>query len=71
MTTLRLVLGDQVSPDLSALAGLDRATDTVLMIEVANEWTHVAHHKQKIVLVLSAMRHFASELRLAVYASTM
>jgi deoxyribodipyrimidine photolyase-related protein len=33
------------------------------MMEVVNESTHVAHHKQKIVLVLSAMRHFASELR--------
>jgi len=25
--------------------------------------TYVKHHKQKIVLVLSAMRHFADELR--------
>jgi deoxyribodipyrimidine photolyase-related protein len=62
MTTLRLVLGDQISPAVSALAGLDPARDTVLMMEVADECTHVAHHKQKIVLVLSAMRHFASEL---------
>jgi deoxyribodipyrimidine photolyase-related protein len=63
MTTLRLVLGDQLSPDLSALAGVDPARDTVLIMELADECTHVAHHKQKIVLVLSAMRHFASELR--------
>ena len=62
MTTLRLVLGDQLSRDLSALEGLDAASDIVLMMEVADETTYVAHHKQKIVLVLSAMRHFAAEL---------
>jgi deoxyribodipyrimidine photolyase-like uncharacterized protein len=28
------------------------------MMEVAEDSTHLGHHKQKIVLVLSAMRHF-------------
>jgi len=64
MSVLRIVLGDQLSLDLSALAGLDPGRDTVLMMEVAEEGSYVAHHKQKIVLVLSAMRHFADELRL-------
>jgi deoxyribodipyrimidine photolyase-related protein len=32
------------------------------MVEVAGETTYVKHHKQKIVFVLSAMRHFAEEL---------
>jgi deoxyribodipyrimidine photolyase-related protein len=63
LTVLRVVLGDQLSPDISALAGLDPAGDRVLMMEVADETTYVRHHKQKIVLVLSAMRHFADELR--------
>ena len=63
MSTLRVILGDQLSHDISALAGLDRAYDRVLMMEVADETTYVRHHKQKIVLVLSAMRHFADELR--------
>jgi deoxyribodipyrimidine photolyase-related protein len=63
MKTLRLVLGDQLSPDLSALSDLDLKRDTVLMMEVTEECTYVAHHKQKIVLVLSAMRHFAADLR--------
>ena len=62
MSVLRLVLGDQLSHDLSALDGLDAATDVVLMMEVGDETTYVPHHKQKIVLVLSAMRHFAAEL---------
>ena len=34
------------------------------MMEVVAEGTYVPHHKQKIVLILSAMRHFADELRL-------
>lgn len=33
------------------------------MVEVADEATYVRHHKQKIALILSAMRHFADELR--------
>ena len=64
MSVLRNVLGDQQSHDLSALTDLDPGCDTVLMMEVTEEGTYVPHHKQKIVLVLSAMRHFADELRL-------
>jgi deoxyribodipyrimidine photolyase-related protein len=60
---LRVILGDQLSLDLSALADLDPGRDVVLMMEVAEEGSHVPHHKQKIVLVLSAMRHFAEVLR--------
>ncbi len=63
MTVLRLILGDQLSPDLSALTGLDPRNDIVVMMEVREESTTVPHHKQKIVLVLSAMRHFAEALR--------
>lgn len=63
MTSLRVVLGDQLSVDLSALVDIDPGRDTVLMMEVADEGTYVRHHKQKIVLVLSAMRHFAETLR--------
>jgi len=32
-------------------------------MEVAEESTHLGHHKQKIVLVLSAMRHFSPAWR--------
>jgi len=61
--TLRLVLGDQLSDQLSALRGLDPAQDAVLMAEVADEATYVRHHKQKIVLIFAAMRAFADRLR--------
>jgi deoxyribodipyrimidine photolyase-related protein len=63
MKILRVVLGDQLSRSLSALADLDPAHDVVLMMEVREEATYVPHHRQKIVLVLSAMRHFAAALR--------
>ena len=67
MTQLAVILGDQLSPNLSALQAIDRTQDVVLMMEVMAEATYVPHHKQKIVLILSAMRHFAEELRAAGY----
>ena len=63
MTSLRLVFGDQLSRTLSALEGIDPAKDIIFMAEVAQETTYVPHHKQKIVLILSAMRHFAEALK--------
>ncbi len=60
---LVVVLGDQLSPDLSSLAACDRALDLVVMCEVAEESTYVRHHKKKIILLFSAMRHFSDELR--------
>ena len=62
MGVLRMVLGDQCSHSLSALEDLDPAADVVLMAEVLSECTYVKHHPKKIVLVLSAMRHFAQDL---------
>lgn len=59
---LRLVLGDQCARSLSALEDLDPARDVVLMMEVREEATIVPHHRQKIALILSAMRHFARAL---------
>lgn len=60
---LIMILGDQLSPDISALRQADPARDRVLMAEVAEEGRYVPHHPQKILFVLSAMRHFADELR--------
>jgi deoxyribodipyrimidine photolyase-related protein len=61
--TLRFVLGDQLTHDLSSLCDIDPAQDVVLMVEVHDETTYVRHHKQKIAFLFSAMRHFAEELR--------
>ncbi|SDT92867.1 cryptochrome/photolyase family protein [Halopseudomonas salegens] len=60
---LIMLLGDQLSPDMSSLQGADPRQDRVLMAEVMAEGTYVPHHPQKIVFILSAMRHFAAELR--------
>ncbi|MCR8550303.1 cryptochrome/photolyase family protein [Salipiger sp. P9] len=60
--TLRPVLGDQLTHGLASLADLAEG-DVVLMAEVGDETTYVPHHPQKIALILSAMRHFAAELR--------
>lgn len=57
------ILGDQLSFDLSALNGIDRARDRLLMMEVAEEGTYVRHHQRKIAFILSAMRHHAEALR--------
>lgn len=60
---LCLVLGDQLSFDLASLKALDSDLDTVLLVEVMEEASHVPHHPQKIVLIFSAMRHFAKALQ--------
>ncbi|MCO6457013.1 MAG: cryptochrome/photolyase family protein [Pirellulaceae bacterium] len=60
---LIVVLGDQLSLDSSALAAADPRRDVVWMAEVPAEARHVWSHKARIVLFLSAMRHFAEELR--------
>ena len=61
--TLALVLGDQLSHTSPALRGLVPDRDAVLMVEAPGEATHVWSHKARIVLFLSAMRHFRDELR--------
>ncbi|MEM9198254.1 MAG: cryptochrome/photolyase family protein, partial [Pseudomonadota bacterium] len=62
MSRLVLVLGDQLNPGLSALRAADKAQDVIVMAEVMAEATYVPHHRQKIVLVLAAMRKFAKRL---------
>ena len=60
---LVLVLGDQLDAESAAFEGFDPACDAVLMIEAAGESTHVWSHKARSALFLSAMRHFAQDLR--------
>lgn len=60
--TLRVILGDQLSPTLPSLKNADKKNDTILMCEVWDEATYVKHHKKKIALIFSAMRHFAHAL---------
>jgi deoxyribodipyrimidine photolyase-related protein len=60
---LVIVLGDQLDAGSSAFDGFDASLDVVWMAEVAAEATHVWSSKQRIALFLTAMRHFAAELR--------
>jgi deoxyribodipyrimidine photolyase-related protein len=61
--TLIPILGDQLSHGLASLRDADKSAAVLLMMEVWDEATYVKHHKQKIALIFSAMRHFAAELR--------
>lgn len=61
--TAVLILGDQLTPQIAALRGLDPARTIVVMAEVMAEASYVRHHKKKIAFLFSAMRHFADELR--------
>ncbi len=63
--TLVLVLGDQLDLDAAAFDGFDADHDLVWMAEVAEESAHVWSSKQRTVLFLSAMRHFALALQAA------
>lgn len=63
MSNLVLILGDQLSHGLSSLKAADKTTDRIVMCEVRDEATYVKHHKKKIALLFSAMRHFCEELR--------
>ncbi len=62
---LIVVLGDQLDMHASAFDGFDATQDQVWMAEVLEESTHVWSSKQRTTLFLSAMRHFAQELRAA------
>lgn len=63
MTTLRLILGDQLSESISSLQGYHPKTDVILMCEIWNEAADIKHHKKKMVFIFSAMRHFSRALK--------
>lgn len=60
---LCLILGDQLSLNITSLTALDKQQDVVMLCEVMDEATYVKHHKKKLVFVFSAMRHFAQLLQ--------
>ena len=62
LRSLIIVLGDQLDPEAAAFDGFDPSKDAVWMAEVEEESTHVWSSKPRIVLFLSAMRHFAASL---------
>ncbi|MEJ5298922.1 MAG: cryptochrome/photolyase family protein [Armatimonadota bacterium] len=63
MRNLVIVLGDQLDRGSSAFDGFDASRDAVWMAEVRGEGEYVWSHRARIVLFLSAMRHFRERLR--------
>lgn len=62
MTNLHVILGDQLSTEISSLKNFDKKKGVVLMCEVMNEAQYVKHHKKKLIFIFAAMRHFALHL---------
>jgi len=62
---LVVVLGDQLDLNAAAFDGFEASLDAAWMAEVAEEATHVWSSKPRIVMFLTAMRHFALDLRAA------
>lgn len=63
--TIVWILGDQLSdawPDWLAARGLHPGNAELLLIESAAKLRSRTWHRHKLILVLSAMRHFAEEL---------
>jgi deoxyribodipyrimidine photolyase-related protein len=57
------ILGDQLGPDNAALAGAQRGNDVLLFIESDRALRGLTYHKHRLILLLSAQRHFAEECR--------
>lgn len=64
MTTLRLVLGDQLNAAHSWFRA-PRADVLHVMMEVRSETDYVRHHAQKVLAIFAAMRAFAAALQAA------
>ena len=57
-----LVFADQLHRSIGALRTADPATDTVLLVESEQKITARPWHRQRLHLVLTALRRFAIEL---------
>lgn len=62
MRHLLLILGDQLDRNSTIFDGYDHEQDQIWMAETDHEISYVPSHKQRILLFLSAMRHFRNEL---------
>jgi len=58
-----LVLGDQLDRRTGALRDATPGTDRVVMVESFSKLRERPWHRHKLTYILSAMRHFAAELR--------
>lgn len=56
------VLGDQLNRAIASLEGRSPSECRVLFVESQTKWDSKRWHRQRLHLVVSAMRHFAAEL---------
>ncbi|MDH3224224.1 MAG: cryptochrome/photolyase family protein, partial [Gemmatimonadota bacterium] len=61
--SLILVLGDQLDSAAPPIVEADASQDVFVMAEVESEIRRHPNHKKRVVLFLSAMRHFRDQLR--------
>jgi len=59
------ILGDQLGPDNAALTGARKKDDVLFFVESERGLRKLKYHQQRLVLLLSAQRHFAEEMRKA------
>ena len=57
------ITATQLNPGISSLAGLAPGSCVVLMVESVERSRKLPYHYHKLILLWSAMRHFAEELR--------
>ncbi|MBU6375807.1 MAG: cryptochrome/photolyase family protein [Bdellovibrionales bacterium] len=63
MSTTIWILGDQLSLGNAALLQGKKSQDRILMIESPRALKKLTYHKHRLILILSASRHFSSELK--------
>ena len=59
------ILGDQLGPGNTALASARRNDDVLFFVESERGLRKLQYHQQRLVLLISAQRHFAEEMRKA------
>ncbi len=58
-----LVLNNHLSLNIASLKSQNKRDTCVLFIETFDQFSDINHHKKKLVFFMSAMRHFAEELK--------
>ena len=61
MKDLRIIFVDQLSINNSVLDGIN-PNDILLFYEPIDTFYEIKHHKQKIALLVSALRHFIKKI---------
>jgi len=58
---LIIILGDQLSLEISSLEKIRKKEDKILMMEVSNEMEYANHHKKKFVLIIVILKFWNND----------